>query len=158
MQISVCSFQIWIVYRLFAYEHDFKWKNFELQNCRSHRKLQFSYKVYLHPNSCKKVTIFLNMNWKPRSRYENWDLDSISIIWLWRWLQIEKILNYKVVDLIESYNFHIKLPPSEFKKKLKTYWTPVAVPHGGSRHYSTARASNAVGQAVVPPSPMTLDV
>jgi hypothetical protein len=24
-------------------------------------------------------------------------------------------LNYKDVDLVESYNFHIKLPPSEFK-------------------------------------------
>jgi hypothetical protein len=26
-------------------------------------------------------------------------------------------LNYKVVDLVESYNFHLKLPPSEFNKK-----------------------------------------
>jgi hypothetical protein len=27
-----------------------------------------------------------------------------------------KILNYKVVDLVESYNFHIKLLPSELKE------------------------------------------
>jgi hypothetical protein len=46
--------EIWIVYRLFDYENDFKWKNFELQSCRSCRKLQFSYKVYLHPSSNKK--------------------------------------------------------------------------------------------------------
>jgi hypothetical protein len=40
------------------YEDDFKWKNFVLQSCRSRRKLQFSYKVYLHPSSNKKVTNF----------------------------------------------------------------------------------------------------
>jgi hypothetical protein len=34
---------------------------------------------------------FLNVNWKLRSEYENWDLDSISIIWLWRWLQMKKL-------------------------------------------------------------------
>jgi hypothetical protein len=28
-----------------------------------------------------------------------------------------KILNYKVVDLVESYSFYINLPPSEFKQK-----------------------------------------
>jgi hypothetical protein len=37
--------EIWIVYRLLDYEDDFKWKNSELQSCRSRRKLQFSYKV-----------------------------------------------------------------------------------------------------------------
>jgi hypothetical protein len=37
--------KIRIVYRLFYYEDDFKWKNFELQSCRFRRKLQFSYKV-----------------------------------------------------------------------------------------------------------------
>jgi hypothetical protein len=46
--------EIWIVYRLFDYEDDFKWKNFELQSCRSHRKLQFSYKVYFHSSLNKK--------------------------------------------------------------------------------------------------------
>jgi hypothetical protein len=48
------------VYRLFDYEDDFKWKNCELQSCRSRRKLQFSYKVYLHPGSNKKLQIFEN--------------------------------------------------------------------------------------------------
>jgi hypothetical protein len=35
------------------------------------------------------------------------DLDNISIIWGARWLQM-KSLNYKGIDLIESYKFHIK--------------------------------------------------
>jgi hypothetical protein len=50
--------EIWIVYRLFDYKDDFKWKNFELQSCRSRRKLQFSYKVYLNLSSNKKLQIF----------------------------------------------------------------------------------------------------
>jgi hypothetical protein len=50
--------EIWIVYRLFDYEDDFKWKNFELESSRSRQKLQFSYKVYLHPSSSKKITSF----------------------------------------------------------------------------------------------------
>jgi hypothetical protein len=52
--------EIWIVYRLFDYKDDFKWKNFELQSCRSCRKLQFSYKIYLHPSLNKKIQIFEN--------------------------------------------------------------------------------------------------
>jgi hypothetical protein len=52
--------EIWIVYRLFDYEDDFNWKNFELQSCRSRRKLQFSYKVYLHPSLNKKIQNFEN--------------------------------------------------------------------------------------------------
>jgi hypothetical protein len=56
--------EILIVYRLFDYEDDFKWKNFELQICRSCRKLQFSYKVYLHPSSNKKYK-FLKTDWTP---------------------------------------------------------------------------------------------
>jgi hypothetical protein len=40
------------------HEDDFKWKNFELQSC-TRRKLQFSYKVYLHPSLNKKVINFL---------------------------------------------------------------------------------------------------
>jgi hypothetical protein len=47
-----------VVDRLFDYEDDFKWKNFELQSYRSRRKLQFLYKFYLHPISNKKVTNF----------------------------------------------------------------------------------------------------
>jgi hypothetical protein len=52
--------EIWIVYRFFDYEDDFKRKNFELQSRKSRRKLQFSYKVYLHPSSNKKLQIFEN--------------------------------------------------------------------------------------------------
>jgi hypothetical protein len=51
--------EIWIVYRLFDYEDDFKWKNFELQSCRSGRKLQCLYKIYLHPSSNKQKCNFL---------------------------------------------------------------------------------------------------
>jgi hypothetical protein len=40
-------------------------ENFELQSCRSRRKLQFSYKVYLHPSSNKKITIFLKRDCTP---------------------------------------------------------------------------------------------
>jgi hypothetical protein len=42
---------------IICYEDDFKWK-FELKSCRSRRKLQFSYKVYLHPSLNKKIQIF----------------------------------------------------------------------------------------------------
>jgi hypothetical protein len=57
----------------------------------------------------KKSYNFLNVNLKLRSEYENWDLNSISIIWLWRWLQMEITLNYKIVDPVESYNFSYKV-------------------------------------------------
>jgi hypothetical protein len=60
--------EILIVYRLFDYEDDFKWKNFELQSCRSRRKLQFSYKVYLHPSLNKKITNF----WKETGPLPPW--------------------------------------------------------------------------------------
>jgi hypothetical protein len=53
-----------IVYWLFDYEDDFKWKNFVLQSCRSRRKLHFSYKVYLHPSSNEKLQIF-KRDWTP---------------------------------------------------------------------------------------------
>jgi hypothetical protein len=68
-----------------------------------------------------------------------------------------KTLNYKVVDLVEIYNFRTKLPPSEFKQKnykfLKTNWTPYRHDHGGSRRYTTARALR--GRSL-PPPPGTL--
>jgi hypothetical protein len=47
--------EISIVYRLFDYKDDFKWKNFELQMSRSRRMLQFSDKVYLHPSQTTKI-------------------------------------------------------------------------------------------------------
>jgi hypothetical protein len=50
-------------------------------------------------------------------------------------------LNYKIVYAVESYNFHISLPPSKLKQKnykfLKTDWTPTAAGNGGSGRYST---------------------
>jgi hypothetical protein len=39
IQIWRLQTEIWIVYRLFDYEDDFKWKNFKLQSYRSRRKL-----------------------------------------------------------------------------------------------------------------------
>jgi hypothetical protein len=75
-----------------------------------------------------------------------------------------KTLNYKVVDLVESYNFHIKFTSVRVQtkqlKKFKTNWTPTAVAHGGSRRYSTARAPSTVGHGrrSLPPSPTALDV
>jgi hypothetical protein len=38
-------------------------ENFELQSCRSHRKVQFSYKVYLHLSSNKKNYKILKTHW-----------------------------------------------------------------------------------------------
>jgi hypothetical protein len=76
----------------------------------------------------------------------------------------EKTLNYKVVDLVESYNFHIKFTFIRVQTKnykfLKTNWTPTAVAHGGSRCYSTARVPTVVshGSRSLTPSPTALDV
>jgi hypothetical protein len=46
-----------------------------------------------------------------------------------------KTLNYKVVDLVESYNFHIKFTSIQVQTKnykfLKRDWTPTTVAHGG---------------------------
>jgi hypothetical protein len=53
--------QIGKVYQFFESQDDFKWKKFELQSCKSRRKLQVSCKVYLLPSSFKNVTIFF---WK----------------------------------------------------------------------------------------------
>jgi hypothetical protein len=58
-------------------------------------------------------------------------------------------LNLKVVDIVESYNFHIKCTSIGVQTKklqnLKTDWTPAAVAHDGSTCYSTARAPTVVG-------------
>jgi hypothetical protein len=46
-----------------------------------------------------------------------------------------KTLNYKVVDLVESYYFHIKFTSIIVQTKnynfLERDWTPTAVGHGG---------------------------
>jgi hypothetical protein len=75
-----------------------------------------------------------------------------------------KTLNYKVVDLVESYNFYIKFISIRVQtKKLQFFENrvdPTAVAHSGSRRYSTARAPTAMGHGgrSLPPSPMALDV
>jgi hypothetical protein len=48
----------WEWFRQDDLQDDLKWKKFELQSCRSRRKLQVSCKVYLHPSSHKKVALF----------------------------------------------------------------------------------------------------
>jgi hypothetical protein len=58
LQKVASNSEIWIVYRFFESKDDFKWKKFELQSCKSCRKLQFSYKCYPHPSSYQKVMIF----------------------------------------------------------------------------------------------------
>jgi hypothetical protein len=64
-----------------------------------------------------------------------------------------KTLNYKVVDLVESYNFHIKFTCIQVQTKnykiLKTNWTPTVMAHGGSSRYSTP-ARGSVATAVGP--------
>jgi hypothetical protein len=68
-----------------------------------------------------------------------------------------KTLNYKVVDLVESYNFHIKFTSIRVQTKnykfLKTDSTPTI--HSGIRRYSAARAPTVVGHGgrSLPPSP-----
>jgi hypothetical protein len=45
-----------------------------------------------------------------------------------------KILNYEVVDLVESYNFHIKFASIQVQKNYKFSrkdWTPTAAGHVG---------------------------
>jgi hypothetical protein len=75
-----------------------------------------------------------------------------------------KTLIYKVVYLVESYNFHIKFTFIRVQTKnykiLKTDWTPIAVAHGGSRCYSTARVRNTMGHSgrSLPLSLTALDV
>jgi hypothetical protein len=68
-----------------------------------------------------------------------------------------KILNYKIVDLVERYNFHIKFifirVQTKNYKFLKTDCTPTAVAHDGSRA-TVPRAPTAVGHSgrSMPPS------
>jgi hypothetical protein len=63
-----------------------------------------------------------------------------------------KTLNYKVVDLVESYNFHIQFTSIRVQTKkykfVKRDWTPTAVAHGGRRCYSTARLLPSWGMAL----------
>ena len=47
-----------ILYYFFEHLNALKWKNSKLKSCRSHRDLQFSYKVHLHPTSYQKLWFF----------------------------------------------------------------------------------------------------
>jgi hypothetical protein len=69
-----------------------------------------------------------------------------------------KTLNYKVVDLIESYNFHIKFTSIRVQKlqMFENRLNPTAVAHGGSRRYGTARVPWV--RSVSAATPMALDV
>jgi hypothetical protein len=72
-------------------------------------------------------------------------------------------VNYKVVDLVESYNFHIKFTSIRVQTKnykfLKTDWSSTTVAHDGSSRYSTTCVATAVrhGDSSLP-SPTVLDV
>jgi hypothetical protein len=71
-----------------------------------------------------------------------------------------KILNYKVVNLVESYNFHIKFTSIRVQTKnykfLKTNRTLTVVAHSSNRCYSTARVRNRpVRLAYQPPANST---
>jgi hypothetical protein len=124
------------VYRLFEYEDDFKWKNFELQNCRSHRNLQFSYKVYLHPSLCKKVTIFenkLKTEISIRKLRSGYYLDYLTM----KLISNGKTLNYKIVDLVESYNFHIKFISIRVQQKNKNFENRLDPYRRGPRRWET---------------------
>jgi hypothetical protein len=65
-----------------------------------------------------------------------------------------KTLNYKVVDLVESYNFYIKFTSIRVQTKkykfLKRDCTPTAMAHGGRMCYSTARLLLPWGTALDP--------
>jgi hypothetical protein len=63
----------------------------------------------------------------------------------------------QVVDLVESYNFHIKFSSIRFKKNhkfLKRDRTPTVVAHDGRRCFSTVCLPTAVGHGgrSLPPS------
>jgi hypothetical protein len=67
-------------------------------------------------------------------------------------------LNYKVVDFVESYNFHIKFTSIRVQtKKLQIFENRLDPVHGGSRRYSTTCALLIWGTTVLPPSPAALD-
>jgi hypothetical protein len=70
-------------------------------------------------------------------------LGSISFLFCLKMTSNEKSLNYKVIDLIESYNFHINFTFIRIhtKKKLwflKTYWHLRRVVAVGSAQYHRA--------------------
>ena len=111
--IDKCSrskiyFWIWSLWQLFEHQDGFEWNSFELQSCTSCWFLQFLYKFYLHTSSYKLIMIF----WRCDVQCSDQNLNFRSEIFVdylsTKMASNEKSLNYKVVDLIDIYNFHIK--------------------------------------------------
>jgi hypothetical protein len=75
-----------------------------------------------------------------------------------------KTLNYKVVELVERYNFHIKFTSIQVQTKnykfLKKDWTPTVVGHGGRKVLQYHAPPTVVGHGCrsLSPSHMASDV
>ena len=55
-------------------------KKFELKSCRSHRDLQFLYKVYIHPSSYKLVMIFWKWAVQVKRHFAGWTGDNNATV------------------------------------------------------------------------------
>ena len=82
-----------VLYNLFHSYNDLKWKTFQLQSCRSGGELQLSYKFFF-PSE-----VIWNF-WK-------FEIQNLNYIFGWQNNLNWKNLNYKVLDLVEVYNFCI---------------------------------------------------
>ena len=103
-QTLVCDYYAAkILYYFFVYLNDLKSKNQKLQNCRSHWELQLSCKKYFHLTTYRNNIIFLVRQALVRDYY------GAEIFFSILTSPNEKTQNYKVVDLIEVYNLHIKI-------------------------------------------------
>ena len=93
--------------RLYQHLNNFKCKNSKLQESRSLKVLKFWYTKCLHLTTNKKYINFLMRQVKVRDYYGAVILynffEHLNIV---KW---KKIQNYKIVDLVEGYNFHIKI-------------------------------------------------
>jgi hypothetical protein len=75
----------------------------------------------------------------------SWDEKIMLVIWASKRFQIKKNLNYKVVDLDESYNFNIKFISIQVHTKITIFWRvapPTAAWNGGMDCYSTVAGSS----------------
>ena len=88
------------------YLNDLKYKNSKLEIYKSHRGLQLSYEKYLHLTPYKNDMIFPK---RQRLYAINIQLKLCLIFLSILTTSNEKPQNEKVVDLVESYNFHIKI-------------------------------------------------
>jgi hypothetical protein len=69
-----------------------------------------------------------------------------------------KTLNYKVVDLVERYNFHIKFTSSEFKQKNYKFLKRVCTGGRKAPQYRAPPTAVGHGGRCLPPSLVALDV